>query len=289
MRADNTHMTEIGSSDAIEEQDESLIENIENVNDPKVVKILCQLIEEVKQLKLDNSKKEREIETLKDEIHGLKNKVLNNERYLSKDSLKITNPPITQHGNQTFEILTFLREQLLVTIDKKSPEACHLLKKLQDENAPPALTLKIVHFRAKDTVYSLVKKLSKFRHPLNSNTVFILETLTYHDAEIEKAADNMNLITTTHNCQVKVLVNQGSRKVFKQINELKQLGVAKNQIVNKKQHIRGSNNCRKESIKRVIHQLFTQLEVNKPTKPPCKNVWINTAPQLISIEVKTTY
>ena len=118
-------MTGIESSIGIEEMQQSLIENIENVKDPKVKEILCQLTEEVKQLKPDSLKKEREIETLKDEIHDLKNRVLSNERYLSKDSLILMNSPITQHGNQTAEILIFLREELLVNIDEKSLKACH--------------------------------------------------------------------------------------------------------------------------------------------------------------------
>ena len=79
-------MTRIESSIAIEELDENLIEKIENVKDPKVEEILCQLTEEVTQQKLDSSKKERETESLKDEIQDLENRILNNERYLSKES-----------------------------------------------------------------------------------------------------------------------------------------------------------------------------------------------------------
>ena len=113
--------------------------------------------EEFNQLKLDSSKREREIETLKDEIHDLKIRVLNNGRYLSKDTLIITNPPITQHRNQTAEILIFLREELLFSIDEKSLNACYLLKTLQDESAPPAMILKFVHFGARNTVQSAPK------------------------------------------------------------------------------------------------------------------------------------
>ena len=198
--ADNTHMTEIESSIGIEELEESLIEEIENVTDPKVEEILCQVTEEVKQLKLDSSKKEREIETLKDEIHDLKNGVLSNERYLSKYSLILMNSPITQYGNQIAEILTFLREELLVNIEEKSLKVCHLLKKLQDESAPPAMRLNFFHSRLRDTVYSRRKNLSKCRHPLNNEPVFIQKRLPYHVAEIKEAADNVNLIH--HNPQL---------------------------------------------------------------------------------------
>ena len=68
----NTHMTRMESSIAIEELDESFIENIEIVEDPKVEEPLCQLTE-VEQLKLDRSKEQREIETLKDEFRDLRN------------------------------------------------------------------------------------------------------------------------------------------------------------------------------------------------------------------------
>ena len=116
--ADNNQMTGIESSIAIKELDESLTEKTENVNDPKIKAILCQLTDELKQLKLDSTKKEREAETLKDEIHFLRNRVLNNGRYLSTCSQIITKSPITQHRNQTAKILNFLQEELLVSIDK---------------------------------------------------------------------------------------------------------------------------------------------------------------------------
>ena len=114
-----------------------------------------------------------------------------------------------------------MREELLVSIHKKSLKACHLLKKLQDESAPAVMIQQLVHLRAKDTVYSLRKNLSEYRQPLNGKPVFIQERLPYHDAEIKKTADNINLITKIDNCQVKVLVNQGDRKAFIQINDLK--------------------------------------------------------------------
>ena len=103
----------------------------------------------------------KEVEILKDEIHDLKNRVLINERYLSNNSLIITDSPITKHRNETAAILYLHRGELLVSMDEKSLKACHSLKKLQDESAPPATILKFVHFRAKDTVYSLRKNLCK--------------------------------------------------------------------------------------------------------------------------------
>ena len=147
----------------------------------------------MKQLKQDSSKKQREIETLKDEIHDLKNRDLNNERHLSKDSLIITTPPIIQQGNPAAGIPTFVREELLVSIDEKSRSAYHLLKKLQDQSAPPAMILKFVHSRAKDTVYSLSKNLSKHRNLLNGKPVFIRERLAYTGPE-----SDYNEVQTPH-------------------------------------------------------------------------------------------
>ena len=84
-------------------------------------------------------KEDREIETPKDEIHNLKNRVSNNERYLRRESLIIMTPPITQQGNQTVDTLAFLLEEVLVSIAEKYLQACLLLKKLQDESEPPAM------------------------------------------------------------------------------------------------------------------------------------------------------
>ena len=73
------------------------------------------------------------------------------------------------------------------------------------------------------------------------NRSFHPKKTPYHDAEIKNAADNINRISITLNGHVKVLVNQEDRKVFKEINDLKQLEVAKTRTVFKQQHIRGSN------------------------------------------------
>ena len=187
---------------------------------------------------------------------------------MSKDSLIITNPPITQHENQRAETLTFVRDKLLVRIDQKSLKACDLLKRLQNESAQPAMILQFVHFRAKDTVYSLSRILSTYRHTPNGKPVFIQHRLLYHDVEIKKAADNINTINTTHKCQVKVLVNQRDWRVFKQIKDVKQLELANNQAVIKQQHIRGSNDFKTESSKRVSLELSLWKEVKNLTKPP---------------------
>ena len=114
--ADNTHMTRTESSIAIEELNARLIETIGKVKDPKVKEILCELTKEVEQLEWDSSKKDGEIETPKEEIHNLKNRVSKNERYLSRESLIIMNPPITQQGNRKVDTLAFLLEEVLVRV-----------------------------------------------------------------------------------------------------------------------------------------------------------------------------
>ena len=143
------------------------------------------------------------------------------------------------------------------------------MKNLLDEAAPPAITLNFVHFRGKVTVYSLRKKASKFRQPLKGKLVFIRKRLPYRDAEIKNTAENMSVITTTHNCQVKVLVILGDRKVFKQINDLKQLAVLKNQPFIKQQHFRGSDDFRRKAVGE-LHIEFPSTREKQPTYPPCK-------------------
>ena len=57
-RADISRMIRIESSNAVEELDESLIEKIENLMDPKFEEKLCQLTKEVKQLKPESLEEE---------------------------------------------------------------------------------------------------------------------------------------------------------------------------------------------------------------------------------------
>ena len=70
-------------------------------------------------------------------------------------------------GIKQLKIQPFSEKSFWWVSTKKSLKTCHLLKKLHDESPPPTMILKFANFRAKDTVYSLGKNLSKYRLQLN--------------------------------------------------------------------------------------------------------------------------
>ena len=109
-----------------------------------------------------------------------------------------------------------------------SIKAIPLLTKLQVESAPPAMIMKFVHFRAKDTLYSLRKNLSVYRHPLNGEPVFIRERLSYQDAEIKNAAYNLKCHHPNPQLSSQNVGESRRLKNFKQIKEPRHFKVAKN-------------------------------------------------------------
>ena len=176
-----------------------------------------------------------------------------------------------------------------MSIDEKSLKACHLWKKVQDESASSAVILKFVHFRAKDTVYCLRKTLSKYLHPLNGKLAFNRQRLPYHQVELKKAADSINLTNTTHNCQVKKLVKQGDWKFAKQINDLKQLEVEwqRTKLLSNSSTSEGAFFQKREQWASYT-PTFSQFDVSNPNTPPCKRTRKSTTgPKLKYNEVQT--
>ena len=137
-----------------------------------------------------------------------------------------------------------------------------------------------------ETLYSLRKNLSKYRHTLNGEPVFIRER------PVSWCSDQKGCwhYESHHNPQLSSQ-SVGESRISESLQTnhvLKQLEVAKYQGVMNQQHIRGSNDFRRESSKWDICQVLPQFEVNNPTKPPCKKTSKIHAPNWIIMKYKHT-
>ena len=154
------------------------------------------------------------------EITGLKLKELNidtrlqaQERYTSKDSVFVWNPPFDARAvdDVTDAIIDFFRISLKVNISRGGIKACHMYMGNYGNNMP-TIFCKFVYFDDKHAVYKARRNLKYQKNILNKRNIYITERLPEQEAIIKKAANDMDLITTTHNCIVSVLVHDEKRR-----------------------------------------------------------------------------
>ena len=87
-----------------------------------------------------------------------------------------------------------------------------------------------LYFDDKHAVYKARKNLKYQKNVLNKRNIYITERLSEQEAIIKKAANDMDLITTTHNCIVSVLVHDEKRRgetKFKRVDAADELQTIK--------------------------------------------------------------
>ena len=86
----------------------------------------------------------------------------------------------------------------------------------------PPVICKFLYFDDKNNVYSKRWHLKKKNNPINRKNIYINESLPEIEASIANEAKKRNMIVSTHNCVVSVLVENGINKPkFMRVNELK--------------------------------------------------------------------
>ena len=66
-------------------------------------------------------------------------------------------------------------------------------------------------------------KLRKNRNSVNNLNIYLREPLPECEAEIHTEAKKRNLVVSTNNCVVSVLVKDGEKKFFKKVNDINEL------------------------------------------------------------------
>ena len=165
-------------------------------------------------------KQECEITGLKLEQLNIDTRLRAQERYTSKDSVLVWNPPFDARAVDyvTDAIIDLFRTSLKVNISRWGIKACHMYMGKYGNNMPTIIG-KFVYFDDKHAVYKARSNLKYQKNILNKRNIYITERLPDQEAIIKKAANDMDLITTTHNCIVSVLVHdeklQGETKFMR--------------------------------------------------------------------------
>jgi hypothetical protein len=146
------------------------------------------------------------ISELQNGVHSLERRMLEQERYSSKDCIIIRNLPITSfESNVADAVAKFLKHALDLNISPQRFKACHFLGKLTDLNNPPMVIVKFIYFADKDVVWRTKMHLKTYLNFNNNKPVFLMERLPAADLEVKRHAESQGLITSTYNCAVSVL------------------------------------------------------------------------------------
>ncbi len=121
---------------------DEIIESLQSKN------VDSEIINALSILKKGNDSKETRIRSLENEIEDIKKRVLEVERYNSKDSLIVVNPPINSAENISGQVLQFLNEHLRTNIRPADLVACPPLGRYVNANNPPAVIITFIYFAA---------------------------------------------------------------------------------------------------------------------------------------------
>ena len=205
-----------------------LKKDIETFEDPKLRRVLLELYGKL--LKKDNV-----IINLQNRLSELENRVLDNEKYTSKDCLIFENMPRTTDGRPLpQQVCEFLKVFLNYNTQPANFKACHVLGK-GNGRYPPAVIVKFVYFEEKSEIYHRKSWLARKANPYNGSPIFIKERLPKVQKELKDHADELDLITTTNNCNVKVFTKNADGifksvevKSKRSIDDIKEVALKKN-------------------------------------------------------------
>ena len=246
----------------------------------------------------DLGKKDEIILDLANKVDDLEQRVSAQERYSSKDCLILENLPIV--NNQvplSHQVCDFLAQFLQYKTSPSNFKACHLLGTWKNINYPPAVIVKFLYFGEKSEIYNRKSWLANIRNPNNNKQIFLKERLPPADRLLKQYADDLGLVNTSQNCQVKMfkMENRGIYKSFpvsskKAIDDMKHLATKKSDKFQSKTGkstenysvsdyernttpIRANNIQREENIKSILKRLrdSPEQEGEQLLEQLCKN------------------
>ena len=196
---------------------------IENSNLKAIIQHLLKKLEE----------KDDQIRLLTNRVVDLEQRVNECEKYSSKDSIIFDNLPLRNDNTPlSHQVCDFLQKYLNFTTHPQNFKACHVLGKWKDTNSPPGVIIKFLYYGEKNEIFGRKSWLAGIRNPLNGRPIFMKERLPPLQREIKKEADQLGLITTTMNCDVKVFKKSDDNKFMPiVVNSLKAVHDIKNTAV----------------------------------------------------------
>ena len=195
-------------------------------NQRNLEKEVRELRNEVSLLNKKNEAYERELSEIKETQGNMQERLRAQERYSRKDSVFVKNPPFDARNvpDVTFETIRFFKSYLETNIHYDRIKACHIIPNSGGKGLTPTVICKFIYFADKDKIFSKRRLLRKKQNFINKKNIYINEVLPEKEAEIQQAAADRDMITSTHNCMVSVLVENGLEKPkFVKINNVSDL------------------------------------------------------------------
>ena len=181
---------------------------------------------EVKDLKQKSIEQDQELKILRANQKNINERLRAQERYSRKDSVLIMNPPFNARTskNVTYDTLKFFDDFLGVKLTVDSIKACHIIQNTETEYQMSTVICKFIYFNDKLEVLKKKRALRKAKNHINNKNIYMNEPLPEIEAQIKAEAVKRNMIVSTHNCTVSVLVDRGSQKpTYKKINDVEDL------------------------------------------------------------------
>ena len=108
-------------------------------------------------------------------------------------------------------------------LERPSIKACHNVPGQQKYNNMPTVICKFIYFASQKENF-MRRALRNKKNTISGNNIFINGPLLECEAQIKAEAMKRNLLTTTNNCSISVLVANNEKKPqFVQVNEIEEL------------------------------------------------------------------
>ena len=185
-----------------------------------------ELQKEVSKLRKTIVEQDQKIEMLTKNQKNMNDRLRAQERYSRKDSVLIVNPPFDSRSVQdvAVETLKFFDKFLGVYLERPNIKACHIVPGQLKYNNMPTVICNFIYFADQKEIFKKIRALRNKKNAINGNNIYINEPLPECEAQIKAEATKRNLITTTHNCVVSVLVENNEQKPqFVRVNEIGEL------------------------------------------------------------------
>ena len=215
------------------ELDGKMLEIINAVEDKNTRDAIRELAVRFKEKSELDEKRFAKLENLTRDINE---RLREQERYSSKDSVIIKNPPFDARDstNLFVNIQKFFKEFLKVDVYESELKAYHILPSRSElpDNLMPSVIIRFIKFAQKDLVYKQRKLLradakNNFypKNHLNGKFVYINERLPPIETLIKRLSEEMGYITSSYKCNISVLCCDnidptGNKKTFVQVRNI---------------------------------------------------------------------
>lgn len=189
----------------------SLTHALKNYLGPRASDVDLDLAEKdasISALKEDLQISKDTIVELRNSLYKCESRILNLEKYNSKSCLIFVNAPLTRDCDDILgSMIAFINDVFSVQIKREAVVACHPLGNFQN-NTPPAIIVKFVHYWDKDIVYKRRSWLRGMKNYSNNGYMYINERLPEDCKNIFHEARRSDMKVSTENCSVFVEVKK---------------------------------------------------------------------------------